>query len=637
MPPSPLTLIQRWQLRRSTITKAAPDFNATLSGGRGTAQALIDREVARLNSANDRADVQFGPGDAPTQQPLDQTGQPRQYQYRVGWNIPSLPGEGRPLPAQTLRDLADTYDLLRKAIEIRKDELCALRFDLAARDPDKKAAKQVVAKRQGQIAAIRAFFDRPAPGMVWQDWLRALLEEYFVLDAVTIWKWRTLGGKLHGLRLLDGATIKPLLSVQGDLPQPPQAAYQQYLYGVARDTFTTDELIYAPKNRRLHKAYGFSPVEQFMWHINEALRYNRFRLDFFTDGTLPEGVAIAPPGTTPAQLAELRTWWDGVMAGDTRALHKLQWVPAGTGFHAFKTFEFNEAFALWLVQLTCAAIDVTPQELGFPPKGGLGGKGFSEEQTAVMDRKSTGPLVRWLCDRILNPIIWDDFGCPDLHAVFVAEGDEEDQLQAMQAREIAVRIGLKSIDELVEEDGGTPPGIGRLVMVGNNILFEPDLLLGSKEGAHAVAGVEMDTPGEGEKPPSAPKPGTPGSNDVTGATDQPPLAQPKPAASGQQAKPAAPPPDQGKAAELDRFLAFARKRQQAGKWRDFDSGILEPTTLKALNTAARAGATGDELRALVGLGDQPAAFRARVASAEEAYRGFARRLASRVADEIDRA
>ena len=84
--PSPITLAR----------KAAADFMQTLSGGR-SGQSAIDREIARLNSANDRADVQFGPGDAPAAQPLDQTGQPRQYQYRIGWNIPSLPGEGRPV------------------------------------------------------------------------------------------------------------------------------------------------------------------------------------------------------------------------------------------------------------------------------------------------------------------------------------------------------------------------------------------------------------------------------------------------------------------------------------------------------------------------------------------------------------
>lgn len=625
--------------------KAAQDFMQSFAGGRGTVQALIDREIARLNSANDRADVQFGPGDAPTAQPLDQTGQPRAYQYRVGWNIPSLPGEGRPLPYETLEQLASTWWVLSKGIELRADQLLALRFDIVARDPDKKAAKAITGKRQAEIAAIRAFFDRPDQRHTRQAWLRAILWDHLVYDAIALWKRRTLGGQLHSLRYLSSPTLKPLLDVHGDQPEPPAAAYQQYLYGVARDSFTSEELVYAIKNRRITSPYGRSPVEQFMWQINTALRYERSVLDRYTDGTLPEGWAVAPPGTTPQQLNELRTWWDDVMAGDTRAMHQLQWVPAGTDLKVIKELTgFDESFSRWLVRLGCAAIGVTPQELGFPEQESLGGKGFAEEQSAVQKRKGTGPLARWLCDEVFNPIIWTDFGCPDLQATFVEEGDEEDQLQAMQARDLAIRSGQLSIDQVVEEDGGTPPGIGRLFVVGNNVLFEPDLVLGSKEGAHAVAGVELDTPGIGEKPPGAPKPGTPGSNDMTPMSEDAPLTPADVAARARTPKPTAQPPNgqppagaQQKAAELDRFLTFARKRQQAGKWRDFDSTLLAPDTLKALNTAARAGASGDELRALVGLGDQPAPFRRRVAATEEAYRGFTRRLGTRVADEIDRA
>jgi hypothetical protein len=137
----------------------------------------------------------------------------------------------------------------------------------------------------------------------------------------------------------------------------------------------------------------------------------------------------------------------------------------------------------------------------------------------------------------------------------------------------------------------------------------------------------MDTPGEGEKPPAAPKPGQPGSNDVTGATDAPPLAQPK----APTAKPAA---DQG--AEVGKFLQFAQKRQKAGTWRDFESAVLPAETLAALNTAAKAGASADELRALVGLGDQPEAFRRRVADTERAYRAYTSRLATAVAERIER-
>jgi hypothetical protein len=479
-----LDWVRAQQAKSSSLSKAGGAVPAGSSRSLAAEAARLNREFGAAGGDS----VQFGPGTPPAAEPLDGSGQPRAFPYRTGWNVPSLPGEGRPLDFTTLRQLADTYDLLRKAIEIRKDELCSLQFDVVARDPDRRRARQIVKDQQAKIAAIREFFAFPDRQHTWQGWLRRVLEDYFVIDAVSIWKWRTLGGKLHGLRLLDGATIKPLLSVQGDTPPPPAPAYQQYLYGVARDSFRADELIYAPKNRRNHTPYGFSAVEQFLWHINEALRYARFRLDFFSDGTLPEGVAVAPPGTDARQLRELREWWDGIMAGDTRALHKLQWVPAGTSFHAFKTFEFSVEFARWLVEVTCAALDVTPQEMGFAPEhGGLGGKGYAEEQSTVLKRKSTFPLTRWLCDEIFNPLIWQEFDAPELQASFRDMGDEEDRLQAMQARDLAIRNGTLSVDQAVEEDGGEPPGIGRIFVFGTSVLFEPDLIQGSLHGAPGTA------------------------------------------------------------------------------------------------------------------------------------------------------
>lgn len=582
-----MTLLDGWRPWRARRGAAAT------RGSEGAAVTAATRLAADVGGAGE-AGVQFGPGVPPPPAPLDRSGQPRTFGYRVGWNIPSLPGEGRPLPFDTLRQLADTYDLLRKAIELRKDEVCSLQFDIVARDPDRRRAKQVVREQQAKIAAIRAFFAFPDGRETWQSWLRRLLEDYFVVDAVTIWKRRTLGGALHSLRLIDGTTIKPLLSVQGDRPEPPDPAYQQYLYGVARESFTADELIYAPKNRRNQTPYGFSPVEQFLWHINEALRYGRFRLDWFTDGTLPEGVAVAPPGTTPQQLRELRDWWDGVMAGDTRALHKLQWVPAGTTFHAFKTFEFSADFARWLVTLTCSALDVTPQELGFDPEhNGLGGRGYAEEQSTILKRKSTGPLVRWLCDEILNPLIWREFGAPELAASFRDLGDAEDRLQAMQARDLAIRNGSVSIDQAVEEDGGEPPGIGRLFVFGNSVLFEPDLVQGTLQG----------TDGDAPRPVAGAEPETVGSDGAVSTTTPEGHA---PARSGEAVAGAAERSDgDATLAEVQRFLRFARERQRSGKWRDFTSAAIPAATLAALNKAAQAGAGAEALRALAGLVSAP--------------------------------
>ncbi len=470
-----------------TLAKAAADFNSPAGGPFSRSLASQAKIITSHFDSNNRDGVIQGPGVPPAPMPLDNTGEPRTWQYRTGWNLPSLPGEGRSIDMQTLRDVSNVYDILRKAIEVRKDEFCNLRFSVIARDPDRRRARQVIRDQQSKIREIEDFFVFPDRRSSWQSWLRMMLEDYFSVDAVTLWKWRTLDGRLHGLRVLDGALIKPLLNINGDPPLPPDPAYQQYVWGVPRWSFTTDELIYAPKNRRTFTPYGFSPVEQFLTHVILSLRYQRFHLDYFTDGTLPEGVAEAPATWSSKQIQEFSSIWNDALSGDSRALHKLRFVPAGFKWHQFKQFDFNTDFARWLVGVTCAAMDLMPSELGFEPlHGGLGGKGFSEEQSLINKRKAIRPLKRWLLDEIINPIIWEEFDAPELVGTLLGENEVEEQLQQTQARDIAIRNGTMTIDQAIEEEGGEPVGIDRIFVYGTNVLGLPDLKALSTVGTMAL-------------------------------------------------------------------------------------------------------------------------------------------------------
>ena len=83
-----------------------------------------------------------------------------------------------------------------------------------------------------------------------------------VIDAATIYPRFTRGGSLYSLDVIDGSTITPLIGEDGRSPEPPDPAYQQVLHGVPAADFSTDELLYLPRNVRSHRLYGMSPVEQ---------------------------------------------------------------------------------------------------------------------------------------------------------------------------------------------------------------------------------------------------------------------------------------------------------------------------------------------------------------------------------------
>jgi hypothetical protein len=93
----------------------------------------------------------------------------------------------------------------------------------------------------------------------WKTWLRALLEDMFVIDAATLYCRRTRAGKLCALHQLDGATIKRVIDDWGRTPQPYAApggstiyppAYQQVLKGLPAVDYAVRDIIYRPRNVR---------------------------------------------------------------------------------------------------------------------------------------------------------------------------------------------------------------------------------------------------------------------------------------------------------------------------------------------------------------------------------------------------
>lgn len=444
---------------------------------------------------------QLGPLSPPPPFPLG--GDPRQFQYRPGWNLPSIPKDLRPVDPDLLRTLADSYDLLRKCIEIRKFEVASLQWDIVPREKSKKRAAEKAKELSGLINEIKQVFMYPEayleetptgfvrkPIRTWQEWISALLEDHFVLDAMTIYPRPKRNGELLALERIDGATIKPLLTIDGRVPTPPAPAYQQYIYGMPRASFTLKQLYYKPRNVRNNTPYGFSHVEQALIHINLALRTQMWYSAYFTHGSIPEGLLGMPDSWTPDQMWSFIERLNETVAGNPAALRQFLPAPSGTSWIPLKEFSMNDSLISYVVTMTCAIMDIQPMELGFMPLhggAGLGGKGWAEEQNLIHRRKSLVPLARWLED-IFTQIIhdwWGDRGGYDLEFSFNAIRDMEDYERDKNDIEL-IKSGVKSLDEVVMERGGEPPGVGRMFVVGSNVLFEPDLVYGSKHGAGAL-------------------------------------------------------------------------------------------------------------------------------------------------------
>ena len=231
----------------------------------------------------------------------------------------------------TLRGLADGYDLLRLVIETRKDQTS--RQSWAHRRPRQNRERR---RRRRAHRRRDAVFSKPDGRHCFADWLRILLEEVFVTDAAALYMRRDRAGRLAALMPLDGATIKPVIDGFGRTPEPYMengalvypAAYQAGAERLSRDRlFACATFIYRPRNLRVNRVYGLSPVEQIITTVNIALRRQMYLLDYFTDGNIPDSLIGVPESWTPDQIASYQKYWDAYFDGDLGRRRRAKFVP----------------------------------------------------------------------------------------------------------------------------------------------------------------------------------------------------------------------------------------------------------------------------------------------------------------------
>lgn len=404
----------------------------------------------------------FGP-----QAPLPPAAPPevagRQFDYPFGFNLAVTPRHAEPAGFAELRGLADSYDLLRLAVETRKDQIGRLSWHIRRRG---RTAGDGGAGDRGtgdhgagdpRIAAIHAFFARPDKQNSWDTWLRMLLEDLLVIDAPTLYLRRTRGGALWALEPLDGATIKRLIDDWGRTPAPPAPAYQQILKGVPAVDYAADELIYAPRNRRVHKAYGFPPVEQVQMTVNIALRRQIYQLQYYTEGNIPEALIGVPDNWNPDQIREFQSYWDSLNAGDTAERRHAKFVPGGVAQTFIPTREpaMKDMFDEWLARIICFAFSL-------PPNAFVQQMNRATAETAqdVSLAEGLAPLQNWV-KNLVDRVIATEFGAPDLEFAWDQDRDADPAATARIATEY-VAAGIKSVNEVRAELGLAPAAGGDL-------------------------------------------------------------------------------------------------------------------------------------------------------------------------------
>jgi len=517
-------------------------------------------------------------------------GQPadaRQFFPFVGYNVTYVPRSEYLgiTPFGVLRALGDT-DVVRVVIEDVKASLAGFSWEIHT-DEHEGGSKT------SEISSVKAFMERPAPNHTFDSFLMKLLEEVLVIDALSLYRWRTRAGEPFGLVVLDGTTIKPLVDVLGMVPGPPLPGYQQIILGRPETEYTMPwgtsdstgdggqskvELVYAPRHPRAHMAYGQSPVERVLVTLNLILRRQMHYLAWYTDGTIPDMFWKVPEEWSAEQMKQAQAHLDELLSGDSAARRRVRLMPGGGADYPKGHEEWKYDFDEFLVRIVAWAFGVSPL-----PIAKMMNRSTSEQADAAETDSGIKPLQKWV-EGIIDREIQEFLGFRGLHFKFTDEKAADEELESRIAVE-KVKAGIWTIDDALEREGKPKTNIPRFVMTPSG----PMLLSAESLADGGILAIGGGTPPPGLHPALAAAP----SLLTAGGGVHPALAAVPPL-----------PATKAEAEDLRKWRKVALKALRAGKpQRPFESTAIPAGRLRAIAEWLQSARTQEDVdwgfRALV--------------------------------------
>lgn len=371
----------------------------------------------------------------------------RAWDFPVGLNLNYMPRVDEGVSFSDMRALAENCDILRAVIETRKDQIEALDWCIKVMpvDGDNKRVT-ATADQKKRIAAITAFMKSPDKERGFDQWMRILLEDVFVTDAASVYRWPDRKGRLYALRIIDGAKIKPLIDEYGCRPKPPDPAYQEILKGVPAVDYTSDELLYLVRNPRSHKLYGYSPVEQIIITVNTTIRRALSQLEYYREGSQPDAFVGLPKDWTQDQIKDFDRYWQSVNAGNLAQRRQLKFLPGEFKYQATKEPVLKDEYDDYLTRVICFVFSIAPTALVK-----ANNRSVADNQHDQAREEGLAPLQKFIRN-FWNRIIAEDFDSPDLMFDYLDDREMDPQVAAT-IRQGDVKTGIISIDEARDRMG----------------------------------------------------------------------------------------------------------------------------------------------------------------------------------------
>jgi len=380
---------------------------------------------------------------------------------------------GSDVPFSYLRRMAQLYPIARACINRRIRQITQLEWDITT--------IYEIEGEQGyetQIAEIKNFFKHPTGHKSkMRGFLTQMVDDVLTLDAICYEKQKTRGGDFMYLIPVDPTTIALRVTQTGGTPEPPETAYVQIVEGRELAGYTTDEMIYEKMNERSYSPYGMAPLESLIIQVESALRGALYNLAYFKENNTPEGFVMLPEevASNRTTVEEWQLWFDSLIAGDPRFMHRLKILPGGSEYVPSRKPEDMafEKFELWLLQQTCAVFDVPPQDIGITYQVN---KATADSQSDLSRERGLLPLGNFTKE-VLDTIIQEDLGHPELQLMW-RNINPVDRKEEAEIAKTEIEMGALSVDEYRIEQGREPIGLTHYISTSSGPIKVDDFIKG---------------------------------------------------------------------------------------------------------------------------------------------------------------
>ncbi len=413
-------------IRKTSIAKLQPSLAPVLYGYDGRALTPGDPFEGRSP----------GPG-RPLPAALPPGSEPRAWLPWLGYNLTYVPRSefgDRLTPFQILRQIPSLCSVVGACLNNVKMELLGFSWDVKAKEGTSQ-------EQTSAISAAKEWLRRPDGEDDFTTWLSAAIDEVLTTDALAMYRHRTKAGDPLALRLIDGASIKPLTDYLGETPAPPAAAYQQIYMGRVESEFTRSwhnvdarqpdgeekhELIYAPFWPNTYLPYGMGPIERGLMTINLIMRRDGHMLAFYTDGSISDMFWKCPPTWTPEQIQNAQDILDQLLGGNIALRSKLRLMGGGegTGLENPRSKEsYSPEYDEWLAGLIAYHFGTSSQPLRKQMN-----RATAVQADAAETDSGTKPMKKRLAS-LLTTEFEEFFGWKDIEFLFTDEKATDEKLK----------------------------------------------------------------------------------------------------------------------------------------------------------------------------------------------------------------